>query len=108
MRKIITSDLFNVARIVKKYKLQDLVKGLLDNNKKVSNDEGDFGLEMALGLIGNPRTESAVYEFLQPILEVKDIKNLPINNTMEFLEKLISENDLSDFFIRVGRLFKTI
>ena len=108
MRRIETGDFFNAVRIIKNNKLQKLIIDKRKDLKDLSNKDGEFGLELFMELASNGKTEKALYEFLSPIFEIKDIKKLPPNETIKLIEQLAEENDLKDFFTRVERLMSKI
>ena len=102
MRKLITSDVFNALRIIKKSNLKDELKPYLRLAAEGTLNVEDVGIETILGLMeimSEQRSEGAIYEFLAGPFEMdpEDIAGLDLNSLVSLLGQLAKENDLKVF-----------
>lgn len=111
MRKINTSDVFKLARIVRKANMKEEVKKIFsqiteakkDDSKNIDDVQREVGMEMIAYLIeacGDELVEKDIYGLLAGISEKKesDIKNQSIDATIEMLKQIAKENDIQNFF----------
>lgn len=106
MRKLILSDAFKMARILKTAEIKDELSKLatkFGDTKNKKTNVNEIGLEVILTLIsasGNEDVESQIYELLAGVMETtpEEIKNLSISGLKDIIVKIIKENDLGSFF----------
>lgn len=120
MRKINTSDVFKLARILKKVDIQKIVAEFYSRNTAkpiaavgIEESGGDLqinlGIEIVFSLIdsaSDSKTEDAIYELFAGITEksVEDIKNQSLEATKEDFTRIAEENNLKNFFKSASRL----
>lgn len=110
MRKLITSDVFKMARIIRKANAKEEIKEIFkkvtdakDSGADVETMQREAGMEVVAFIIdacGNEDVEKALYSLLAGIAEKKDeeIKNQSLDTTIELLKKIASDNDIQNFF----------
>lgn len=106
MRKLETSDLFSLTRILKKMNIKDEIKSLVKDVTGL-NDEEKKKAEQALQIelvwlfvenIGN--AEKEIYKFLADLtgMKTEEIKHLEPNKFMALIEELFQQDSLGSFF----------
>lgn len=111
MRKIITSDVFKMARIIRKANAKEEMIKVFSKMEELKGDESktledvkkEVGMEIVAYLIescGDEEVEKLLYNLLSGIAEKKenDIKNQSLDTTIEMLKQIAKENDLQNFF----------
>lgn len=111
MRKIITADVFKMARIIRKANAKEEIikifskidKAKKDDSKKIEDVQKEIGMEIIAYLIescGDEEVEKLLYNLLSGIAEKKeaDIKNQSFETTIEMLKEIAKENNLQNFF----------
>lgn len=101
MRKIITKDVFKLARLIKHSGAKEELTDILGASREA--DASEIGLKAVMTLIsacGEENTEKEIYELLSGIAEKKpsEIENMALEDLKELLEDIADENNLSDFF----------
>ena len=116
MRKINTSDVFKLARIIKKAEMRDkIAKSIKEANEKKNNDatsqqiEEDVGIEVVLTCIeacANDGMEKSIYELLSGIAEnsPEDIEKMTLEALIELVQKIVTENNVANFFNAAQKL----
>lgn len=107
MRKIITKDIFTMARIIGKAQLKDKLSEIAIKAQKKNVKIEDIGIETIFTIIegaGSVGVEQEVYKFLEDICEVKDIEHMEIEKLINVIKELAEENNLVDFLKIAGRL----
>lgn len=112
MRKLITRDVFALARLVRasgaRQELQKIVKDLGNKTEDEINVEsvGIDGMLAILECCGERKAEAAFYEMIEDIAEVKGVSELPVEDFFEILSLINRDNDLPGFFKRVSGILK--
>lgn len=111
MRKISTSDVFKLARILKKGNVEDAIAkaiGDIDikNKSKISEK---VGIKVMLALFescGEPEVEELVYDLFGGIAEIdpKTIATQTFDKTLEMFREISKENNLTNFFKQASQL----
>lgn len=105
MRKLITSDVFALARVIKasgmREQLTVFVKNLAAQDKPL--DIENVGYESILIMIealAERKAENAIYELIGSIMETTPdaVKNLPPADFFKALKEIGEENDIQSFF----------
>ena len=105
MRKLITSDVFAIARVIKasgmREQLTTYVKELVAQDKPL--DEESIGYETLLVMIealAERKAEAAIYELIASIMETTPdaVKILPPADFFAALKQIGEENDIKSFF----------
>ena len=101
MRKLNTSDVFKVARIIKSANLKEKVIEIYKN--KGDKDMDTIGLDVIFSVIegcSEKNIESEFYSFLGGVagLKTDEVANLELNKLIEILVEISKENDLGYFF----------
>lgn len=108
MKKLVTSDLFKLTRILKEIGIKEELKKRVGTDEKDLEKVGaDLVFEM-LDLATEQKAESMIYDFFSSPFEMtsEEIANLPIAEMIDKLKQLAEENDLSSFFSSVAKLMK--
>lgn len=109
MRKLNTSDVFSMARIVRasgvRNELRPLIKAAAESDRPVE-DVGIDGFLCILEALAERKAESAIYEVLSGPLEMTadEVAKLPLDQLVEQLKALVAENNLKYFFDCVSRI----
>ena len=131
MRKLITSDVFKAARIIKEAKVKDAISEIFESTKgvKISIDESDSeevkaekqqalaekqeaaGFEAIMTIFeacSTPKLEGMLYELLAGICEknADDIASQSLEVTIEEIKAIASENNIANFFKSASQLTK--
>lgn len=101
MRKIITKDVFKLARLIKHSGAKEELTDILGGSRE--KDASEVGLKAIMTLIsacGEENTEKEIYELLSGIAEKKpeDIENMVLEDLKDLLKEIADQNNLSDFF----------
>jgi len=103
MRKLNTSDVFALARVVRvsglRAELQELIKNAANRNARVE-DVGIGGFLTIMEALAEKKSESAIYEVLAGPLELEpgQVASMPLDEMVQKLKQLEEENDLKSFF----------
>lgn len=107
MRKLVTKDVFSMARIITKANIkEELRRVVTDKGQKSNLDMGiDFALAVITG-VSDEKTEKEIYKFLASVLEcsVEDIEN---SDPMVLIGRIRNDEgheQWADFFTNVLRL----
>lgn len=102
MRNFNTSDIFEAARIIKKYNLKETLTPIIKKAEKEEADLEEIGVEVLVAVMSDEKTEKAFYEIMARPLEIepKEISQMDID---VILEKIIELN-LIRFFKLAGQL----
>jgi len=111
MRKINTSDVFKLARILKKGNVEENIANAIGdidikNKSKVTEK---VGIKVMLALFescGEPEVENLVYDLFGGIAEIdpNTIATQTFDKTLEMFKEIAKENNLSNFFKQASRL----
>lgn len=101
MRKLITSDVFKIARIIKSANLKEKILEVYKN--KGEKDIETLGLDIIFSIIegcSEKNIENEVYSFLGGLTgrEPKEIEQLELKDFISIIEEIAKENDLVYFF----------
>lgn len=103
MRKLNTSDVFAMARVVRasgmREELRGLIKRAAESGAKVE-DVGIDGFLTILEALAEKKAESAIYEVLSGPFEVtvQEVSVMQLDELTEKLTQLAEGNDLKRFF----------
>lgn len=103
MRKINTSDVFALARVVRasgmREELRVLIKQAAETESKLE-DVGIDGFLTILEALAEKKAEAAIYEVLSGPFEAtaQEVAAMELDELMEKLHCLVQENDLKRFF----------
>lgn len=103
MRKLNTSDVFAMARIIRasgvRGELRPLIKQAVESESTLE-DIGIDGILMIFEALAERKAENAIYEALAGPLEVSagEVADIPLLDMVERLKTLAEENDLKRFF----------
>ncbi len=102
MRNFNTSDIFQAARIIKKYDIKEIIKPLAKMGEQKNVDIEDLGLEAVVTILSDEKSEKAFYEIVALPFEMdyKEIANIDIDVLLEKIEGL----NLLRFFKLAGQL----
>jgi hypothetical protein len=109
MRKLNTSDVFAMARIVRasgvRNELRPLIKAAAQSERPVE-DVGIDGFLCILEALAEQKAENAIYAALSGPFEMtpNEVETLPLDQLVEQLKALVAENDLKHFFDCVSRI----
>lgn len=109
MRKLNTSDVFALARIVRTSGVRDELRPLIKAAAESSRPAEDVGIDGFLCILyalTEQKTEQAIYSVLSGPFEMtaEEVKTLPLDQLMEQLNTLVAENNLKHFFDCVSRI----
>lgn len=94
MRKILTKDIFTLARIIKKANVKEELKKI--DLKKAEVNE--VGMTIIFTIVeAGAVAESEIYKLIEDITG-KNIENMELKETIELIKELAKENDLIRFF----------
>ena len=114
MRKLITSDVFKMSRIIKEAKVKDAIMEIFKEKKKdgaLEEQQEEKGFEAIMTVLeacSTEKTEKMLYDFLGGIAE-KDadkIANQSLEATIEDIKAIVTENNIFNFFKQAGQLTK--
>lgn len=102
MRKLKTTDIANLCRVVKKLGLKDQVRAIAQTANSGA-DIWDKGYDLIWGLFDaatEVNGEMAIYEFLAGPFEMtaEEVRDLDLDVLFEKTRQLVAENNLSVFF----------
>lgn len=111
MRKINTSDVFKLARILKKGNVEENIAkaiGDIDAKNKAKITE-KAGIKVMLALFescGEPEVEPLIYDLFGGIAEIdpSTIPTQPFDKTLEMFREISKENNLTNFFKQASQL----
>lgn len=103
MRKLVTKDVFKLARIIKKGNIKQELADLAErfSKKEVKPTAERVGYEIVITIVeacGNKDVEKEIYSLLGDIFEEQDIENMSIETLIGRITQLAKENDLGSFF----------
>lgn len=111
MRKINTSDVFKLARILKKGNVEtSIAKAIGDVDVKNGSEITEkVGIKVMLALFeccGEPEVESLVYDLFSGIAEIEPntIATQTFEKTLEMFKEISNENNLANFFKQASQL----
>lgn len=113
MRKLITSDIFVAARLIKKLDIKEKLKNIYQGSKNVDSENEEeveaVGIEVMYSIFEECTTqqmETSIYEFLSKPFEisVKEIEEMELEKFFEMVAVLAMENNLLGFFKQVAKL----
>lgn len=94
MRKILTKDVFSLARIIKKANVKEELKKV--DLKKA--DVYEVGMTMIFTIVeAGSIAEKEIYKLIEDITG-KNIEDMELQETIELLKEIEKENDLMSFF----------
>lgn len=99
MRKLNTSDLFKVLRIMRIAKIdkeiQDIINGIGDND----TNEREIGVKAVVACVMSvPEAESEIYDLIGGIADRNDVDTMPLDEFFTLLGDIAKANDLKSFF----------
>lgn len=131
MRKLITSDVFKMARIIKEAKVKDALAQIFKTTKKTeikileSDSEEEkkektkaleeqresAGFEAIMTVFeacSTEKLEKMLYEFMGGVCERKaeEIANQTLEETIESIKKIVEENNIGVFFEKASQSVK--
>lgn len=109
MRKIVSRDVFRLARLFKNANIkEDLVKLLDTDTAELTDSEGLDLIMTVIFACSNERQEEGIYELLGGILEKEpeEVANQPLDELKEDLKKIAAENNLLIFFQQAQTLIQ--
>lgn len=113
MRKINTGDTFKMARLMRNSNILGIVKEYFVKGKEEGADANKIGIDFisdALCACSDEKTESQLYELIAGICEKKpdDIRNQSMETTIEDIQRILKENNISNFIKSASKLSKKI
>lgn len=111
MRKINTSDVFKMARLMKEADLTTEIKEAVTAGKKKGADEEEIGVNVVMHIIGScsdEKVEKKFYDLVAGICEKgeEEIKNQSLEQTVADIKRICEENNIVNFFRSASRLVK--
>ena len=131
MRKLITSDVFKMARIIKEAKVKDAIAQIFEKTRKEKivisesdNEEerakkekeieekkeaaGFNAIMTVFEACATEKLEKLLYDFMAGIVEKKseEIANQSLETTISEIKEIVRENNIADFFEKAGQLTK--
>ncbi|MEG0297684.1 MAG: hypothetical protein RR620_13270 [Clostridium sp.] len=113
MRKLVFSDVFQAARLIKKVNLKDKIKNIYFDSQsmKSTNDEdvAKVGFDVFYTIFEEcveKEVENLVYDLLSRPFECtsEEVKMMELNTLLDNITLLAKENDLIGFFKQVVKL----
>lgn len=111
MRKINTSDVFKMARILKKGNVEENIANAVgefteSKGKKITEKMGIKIMLVLFESCGEPEVENMIYELFGGIAEVdpKAIAEQPFEDTMKMFKEISENNNLGVFFKQASQL----
>lgn len=110
MRKLKTSDIPAFCRCLKNIGIKDEIKRLAQESNTAA-DAWENGFELIwniFDLATEKKGEAQLYTFLADIFEMtaKELQDLPVDEFLEGIKQLASENNLDGFFSSAAKLMK--
>jgi hypothetical protein len=105
IRKLKTSDLFSLSRILKKMNIKDDIKGLAKNVTGLSKEqkkkaEQEMEIDLAMLFFENiTNAEQEIYKFFGDISGKKpeEIADQPPKDTLNMIKELINQEGIGSF-----------
>lgn len=104
MRKLKTSDVFSLARLIKisgiRGELTEIVTKIQDNGELDLRKVGIDTVFVIIEALSEKKAEQEIYDLLAPIMEVEpaEVENMGLEELLAALKKIGEENDLESFF----------
>lgn len=103
MRKLNTSDVFAMARVVRTSGMREELRGLIKQAAETDAKMEDVGIDGFLTILealADKKAEAAIYEVLAGPFEAtsQEVASMQLDVLMENLKRLVEENDLKRFF----------
>lgn len=113
MRKIISSDIFKFARLVKAMNLKEQLKGLFvkadkaEDVPKLAQEQGVTFLGMIIEDLGNPEVEPLIYEMVADLGEttVEELKTMEIKTFLALIGDIWKEIKTTMTFEEIKSFF---
>ena len=106
MRKLNTSDLFKMLRIMRIAKVDKEIQNIINNIGDEEANEREIGVNaLVAAIMAVPDAEAEVYDLIGGIAERDDIATMPIDEFFALLGDIAKANDLKAFF---GSALRTI
>ena len=123
MRKLQTTDIFTVVKILNGIGLKNVKeaidfeeinkirKGMTEENADVISSQVGLNVVMSLAtvIIENlPKVENDLYNFIGSVIDVKakDVAKMDMGEFMDVLITIIQKEEFKDFFKRASKLIK--
>jgi len=105
MRKLKTSDLFSLSRILKKMNIKDEIKVLAKDitgatSEEKKKAEQDMEIELAMLFVENiGAAEKEIYKFFADLTgkTAADIENMDLNDFMNLVQELFNQEGFESF-----------
>lgn len=113
MRKINTSDIFKMARLLKKGNIAEAVRKAYVDGKKEDADSEEIGMNAIFDILcscTDPSVEDQFCDLLAGICEKKkeNISNQSLETTVYDMKRICEENNIVNFFRSASRLSEKI
>lgn len=110
MRKLVTADVFSLCRCLKKIGVKDQFRTIAQEADTAA-DVWDKGFDLIWGLFDvatEANGEQEVYNFLSGPFEMapEEVQQLPLDELLDNMRQLVTENNLGIFFKSAARLMK--
>lgn len=109
MRKLITADVFALARVIKasgmREQLTTFVKGLAAKDEPLDTETvGYEGFLVMIEALAERKAEAAIYELIGSVAEMPpdEVKTLPPAEFFDLIKQIGEENDIKSFFAYVS------
>lgn len=100
-RKVLTKDIFSLARIIKKAKVKESFKNI--DLKNVSVDT--IGMEVLMTIIeAGADTEKEIYQLIEDISGINNLSEKPFDEFINIIKIIADENNLISFFKQASQL----
>lgn len=105
MRKLKTSDLFSISRILKKMNIKDEIKGLAKDITGATPEEKEkaqqsMEIDLAMLFVENiGSAEKEIYKFFADLTgkSTTDIENMDLNNFINLVKELFNQEGFASF-----------
>ena len=105
MRKLKTSDLFSMSRILKKMNIKDEIKGLSKDVTGVTTEEKkkaeqSMEIDLAMLFVENiGSAEKEIYKFFADLAgkTAADIENMDLNDFINLVKELFNQDGFASF-----------
>lgn len=110
MRKLQTTDIFSLARIIRASGVRSTLKDIIVKATQSENIDiesvGIDGILATFEALAERGCEQAIYTAIASIVECepKEIEKMPINEFVDTLTEIAKENDLKTFFDSVSAI----